>query len=297
MKYFITLIVVALIFSCKNDPKNETIDLKEEILDLQEGIPKSNSKTIDSFQINELDLKTNKSIAIKRKQEKLIKKKDERQELEKLIEEVTFLKETKDYTIDFTYPKMNEIIDQKNKNFNEYMEHYYVNITKTETDILESKELCDSILCNFREKRFINYKIYNVNDQLVSVLFYKENFYSGTLHPSYSFNCFNFDLNRGVFMHYGDFFTKDSEEELFTIINEEINKKIKSGNLYYDCWELSMEDFLKNKNNFVLNETVIEFYFDDCIICPSYTGTYSIQIQLVDLLSVLKKYDLNPLVI
>jgi len=37
-------------------------------------------------------------------------------------------------------------------------------------------------------------------------------------------------------------------------------------------------------------------YFDDCIMCPSYTGSYSIKIELVDLLSVLKKYDLNPLV-
>ena len=135
-----------------------------------------------------------------------------------------------------------------------------------------------------------------MNDQLVSVLFYKENFYSGALHPSYSFDGFNFDLNRGVFMNYEDFFNQGSEEELVIIINEKINEKIGKGELYYDCWELSSDDFFESKNNFVLNDTYVEFYFDDCVMCPSYTGTYSIEVPLVELLSVLKKHDLNPLI-
>ncbi|NEV94989.1 DUF3298 domain-containing protein [Psychroflexus sp. YR1-1] len=127
-----------------------------------------------------------------------------------------------------------------------------------------------------------------MNDQLVSVLFYKENFYSGAMHPSYSFDCFNFDLNRGVFMTYEDFFNQGSEE-LVSIINESINTKIGKGDMYYECWEVSSDDFFTSKNNFVLNDTYVEFYFDDCVICPSYTGTYSIKLPLTDLLSVLKK--------
>ena len=82
--------------------------------------------------------------------------------------------------------------------------------------------MCDSIEAKtFREERFIDYKIYNVNDRLISVLFYKENFYSGAVHPSYSFDGFNYDLLNGVFMSYNNFFNQDSEEELVEILNED----------------------------------------------------------------------------
>ncbi|MFC4401089.1 RsiV family protein [Mariniflexile soesokkakense] len=205
--------------------------------------------------------------------------------------------EYKNYTINFNYPLLNDSYNRTNGNFNKFINDYYINITKIESDIMASKLLCDSIeAITFKEERFIDYKIYNVNDRLVSVLFYKENFYSGAMHPSYSFDCFNFDLIRGVFMKYEDFFTQGSEEELVEIINETINKQIGKGKMYYDCWEVSSDDFFISKNNFVFNDTYIEFYFDDCVICPSYTGTYSIELPLTDLRSVLKKYGLNSLI-
>ena len=116
------------------------------------------------------------------------------------------------------------------------------------------------------------------------------------MHPSFSFDCFNFNLEKGVFMNYEDVFTQGSEEELLGIVNDRISNSIKLGNMYYDCWEVDINDFLSAKNNFVLNDNYVEFYFDDCVMCPSYTGTYSIEIALVDLLSVLKKYDSNPLI-
>ena len=97
-------------------------------------------------------------------------------------------------------------------------------------------------------------------------------------------------------MTYENFFAQGSEDELVGIINESINKQIGEGHLYYDCWEVTSDDFVRSKNNFVFNDNFVEFYFDDCVICPSYTGTYSIELPLMDLLSVLKKYDLNPLV-
>ena len=98
-------------------------------------------------------------------------------------------------------------------------------------------------------------------------------------------------------MTYEDFFIQGSEDELSTLINESIIKKIGLGELYYDCWEVSSEDFFESKNNFVLNDTYVEFYFDDCVMCPSYTGTYSIELTLIELMPVLRKYDLNPLVL
>lgn len=290
MKYFKTILLLFLITSCKTEQKNETININNDPIEIEQIKVDSTSK------INP-DIEQNKSIAIELKQKKLIEKKDEKQQLEKLIVEKKFLKIKTDYTLDFTYPQLNEKLSPKYVNFNEYINDYYVDIAGTEADIKESKQICDSIACkNFNERRLINYKIYNVNDDLVSVVFYKENFYSGALHPSYSFDCMNFDLNRGVFMTYEDFFLTGTEDEFVTLINEEINSKIRKGELYYDCWELSQDDFFKSKNNFVLNETYVEYYFDDCVMCPSYTGSYSVEIPLIKLLSVIKKYDLNPLV-
>lgn len=290
MKYLTIILVFTLLFSCKMDTKEEPIKRVNENIE-------SPLEKIDSIVTTDIDIKENKSISIELKQKKLINKKDKKQELEALIIEKKYLKEKTDYTIDFTYPQLNEKLNPRYINFNEYINDYYLDITGTEADILENKLLCDSIaLKTFKEHRLINYKVYNVNDALVSVVFYKENFYSGTLHPSYSFDCMNFDLNRGVFMTYEDFFLEGTEEEFTTLLNEEINNKIGKGELYYDCWELSIDDFSKSKNNFVLNETYIEYYFDDCVMCPSYTGSYAIKIPLVNLLSVIKKYKLNPLV-
>ncbi|XMO87427.1 RsiV family protein [Algibacter sp. AS12] len=291
MKYLYLVGLLVVFLACKNDKREENT-LENKVLDSLKRMP------LDSLKLKDFDIESlDKSVTIELKQKQLIEKKDESEELEELIIDKHYLVEKKDYTINFKYPLINESYKLTNRNFNEFINDYYVNITKTESDILESKAFCDSIDAKtFREERFIDYKIYNVNDLLVSVLFYKENFYNGAMHPSYSFDCFNFDLNRGVFMTYADFFTQDSEEELVDIINKNINKRIGKADIYYDCWEVSLDDFSTSKNNFVLNDTYIEFYFDDCVICPSYTGTYSIELPLTNLLSVLKKYDSNPLV-
>lgn len=294
MKYVYIIILVLLISSCKNDKRQESHDDIDRIEDIEQIEPIKK----DTVRLLDKDMESSdKSVSIEIKQKKLIQKKDEREELQKLIIDKKYVVANDDYTINFNYPLLNESLKPSYINFNEFINEYYVNATNIESEILESKLLCDSIaLKKFREERFIDYKIYIVNDQLVSVLFYKENFYSGAMHPSYSFDGFNFDLNRGVFMTYEDFFIQGSEDELVGIINEKINENIGSGETYYDCWELSSDDFFNSKNNFVLNDTYIEFYFDDCVMCPSYTGTYSIELPLVDLLLVLRKYDLNPLV-
>ncbi len=292
MKYLSILLVVFILFSCKDDNRQKDIEDFQQTEDNKGSI--GDSLSVKNSDFNTLD----RSISIEIKQKELIEKKDERDELKNLIIDKKYVVNHKDYNINFKYPLLNESLKPTHRNFNDFMNDYYVNVAKTIADIKENKSLCDSITASkFREERFIDYKIYNVNDQHVSVLFYKENFYSGALHPSYTFECFNFDLNKGVFMNYEDFFIQGSEDELLAIINNKINEQIQKGNLYYDCWQIPSYEFFDAKNNFVINDTYIEYYFDDCVMCPSYTGTYSIQLPIVSLLPVLKKSNSNPLVI
>lgn len=295
MKYLLVIFLLLALPGCKNDSeKNKTTPVEEAY---EDSIVDQNL-VVDSIIPLREDVELGKQQSIVIKQKELIEKADEKEELQELIISKTYMKEEDLYTIDFRYPLLNENLKPAYANFNEYIRDYYVDITGTEASILEDNELiCDTIPTDrYREKRFIDYKVYNVNDQLVSVLFYKENFYSGTLHPSYSFDCMNFDLNRSKFMNYDDFFVEGSEEELRKILNEVITNKIRSGDMYYDCWEISEEDFFEFKHNFVLDDTSVEYYFDDCVVCPSYTGSYSVRIPLEELLPVLKRYDVNPLV-
>ncbi|NNM23818.1 MAG: DUF3298 domain-containing protein [Flavobacteriaceae bacterium] len=290
MKILFPIILALGLIACKNQTEEHwTPEIVESTTPEME---------VDSVMPQKEDVELNKQKAIVIKQKELIDKKDEKEELQELILPKKYLKEADLYTIDFSYPQLNEEIKESYVNFNDYINNHYVDIVGTEAGILEDKELfCDTINADrFREKRFIDYKLYNVNDQLVSVLFYKENFYSGTLHPSYSFDCLNFDLNRSVFMKYEDFFITGSEEEMRAILNEVITNKIQSGDMYYDCWEISQDNFDEYKDNFVLDDKQVEYYFDDCIVCPSYTGSYSVKVPLEQLLPVLRRYDLNPLV-
>ena len=288
MKYLYLILLFLFLSNCKHDSRQEpTIEI-ETIEDTEHIQPIID----DSVEPSDRDIKKlEKTISIEVKQNALIIKKDTRDEFQKLITDKRYVMNSNDYTINFNYPILDESLNPSNVNFNNFITNEYVNVAKTIIDIENSILLCDSIAVeNIREERFIDYKIYIINDQLVSVLFYKENFYSGAMHPTYTFDCFNFDLNNGNFMTYDDFFIEGSENDLLEIIND----KIRSEDTSTDCWELTLDDFSESKNNFVLNETYIEFYFDDCVICPSYAGTYSIKLPLVDILIVLKKSNAYP---
>jgi hypothetical protein len=275
-----------MFFACKNEGKEEATP-----------VTTSAEVEIDSVPTQRQDIDISKQQSITLKQEALKAQPDEKEELQQLVINKQVEKEADLYTLDFTYPLLNTNIKRSYANFNDHIEKYYVDVTGTEAAILEAAEMiCDTVRADrFQEKRTIDYKVYNVNERLISVLFYKENFYANTLHPSYSFDCMNYDLERSVFMTYEDFFVEGSEEELRSILNELLNQKIASGELYYDCWAITADDFFTYKNNFVVNDAYVEYYFDDCVICPSYTGTYSIQIPLERLLPVLRKYKNNPL--
>lgn len=286
---FIALFVLTLLIGCKNDPKNEIPTVSESEI--------TENNVSDTVIASENDIDLQKQIDLEIRKKRLVEKEDERDQLQELIISKRFLKDEDLYTIDFKYPYLNENLKESYGNFNEYITKTYLNIEGVEAQILEDKELlCDTLRINkYREKRYVDYKIYNVNEMLVSVLFYKENFYSGTLHPSYTFDCINFDLGRAVFMNYEDFFIEGSEEELRKILNEILVARIESGEVYYDCWGISEEDFFEYKDNFVVDDKKVEYYFDDCVICPSYTGNFSVEIPLEELLPVLRRYNLNPL--
>ncbi len=286
MKKFLTFLLLIAFFGCKNDTKKE---------EFENDSPTNSNKIVDSLRVSDRNLEQQQKTLIIKRQE-LLEKKDAKADLEELLVSKEFLKEGDWYTLDFRYPYLNPKIKPSYDNFNEYISEYYLDPEGVEKQLLEEKRLCDSLgITKQNEKRLVDYKIYNLNDRLISVLFYRENHYTGAVHAAYSFECLNFDLQRSVFMNYEDFFNEGSEEELHQILNELLREKINSGEFYYDCWEISFDDFFDAKNNFVINDDVVEFYFDDCIICPSYTGTYSIAIPLKMLMPVLRKYKRNPL--
>ncbi|SRX55161.1 RsiV family protein [Aequorivita sp. CIP111184] len=286
MRILLPILILFVLLGCKNDQKKEEFKIDTDTY-LEE--------IVDSLRVSDKNLEQQqKTLTIKRQE--LIEKKDSKEELEKLLISKSFVKEGDWYTIDFKYPYLNEKIKPQFENFNEYITKSYLNAKGVEKEILEEKRLCDSLGCPKQdEKRLVDYKIYNLNDRLISVLFYKENYYTGAAHASYTFDCLNFDLVSATFMEYEDIFNNGSEEELRGILNDLLKEKINSGEMYYDCWAISADDFFNAKNNFVINDDVVEFYFDDCVICPSYTGTYSIQIPLKMLMPVLRNYKKNPL--
>lgn len=289
MKKTLLLLTIIIFIGCKNDQKNE-IPIDGELNDLEQ--------TTDSLRVSDrdLDLQFQQRLDLKRRE--LVDKKDQKAELESLVISKSFFKQGDWYVMDFKYPYLNEQVKPSYENFNEYISKYYLDPKGVEKQILEDKRLCDSLgIPKQNEKRLVDYKIFNLNDRLISLLFYKENHYTGAMHPAYTFETLNFDLERSVFMNYEDFFNEGSEEELRDILNELLVEKIKTGEMYYDCWAISDDDFFDAKNNFVINDDLVEFYFDDCIICPSYTGTYSIAIPLKSLMPVLRKYKKNPLLL
>lgn len=280
--FYISLLLIGL--SCKQEVKNTPLVENPE-------------RVSDSMIVRqeEKDLQQNEGIKIKHQD--LINKNDEKEQLRPLIQDKNYYKETDYFVLDFNYPYLSTNRKASNKIFNDFIANNYLNIAKVEAQILEDKELyCDTLRYHqTREKRMVNYKVYEVNEKLLSVLFYKENHYSGAIHAAYTFDCLNFDLDRGVFMSYDDFFIEASEGELRDILNEVITTNIQEGEFYYDCWEISPEDFDRYKNNFVVDDSSVAYYFGDCIVCPSYTGDYSVTIPLEKLLPVLKRYHLNPL--
>lgn len=290
MKILLSIVICISLLSCKKETskrlENEPFAIEKE------------SDSLESDSINVLsEIEFQKEQFLKIKRESLLQKNDDKEKLEELISSKSFIKDEECYLITYKYPYLNKNIKESYANFNSYLENDYLDIKGVEQAILEEGNvICDPTLRHEnRFKKSVDYKIFSLDDNLISVLFYKENFYYGMLHPTYSFDCLNFDLSQSKFMKYEDFFNTGSEEELRDILNEVLTNKIRSGDIYYDCWEVSEDDFYNSKNNFVINNLAVEYYFADCVICPAYTGTFSVSIPLELLKPIIKQHNSNPL--
>ncbi len=194
------------------------------------------------------------------------------------------------FELNYRYPYLD---DESYDVFNRYITDNYLNIEKTTNQILDDKEMTCNIIpggCD-RDLKFLDFKIHSLQEDILSILLYQENYYAGVAHSSYSFNCLNFNLDKGEFLKFDDFFIKGADAFVFKKLNEKISSGLQTGDLYYECWELSKEDFETYKDNFVVNENHIVYYFDDCVICPSFTGTYSVEIPIDEIIWFLNFYN------
>jgi hypothetical protein len=291
MKRTLYLFILCIsLYSCKKEtPPTVQPPSENNLEDITTTIP---DRTIDK------DILENQAIKHSIKKEQFIDQEDKKEQLQELVTSKKIYEEDDEYVLDYTYPYLNEKIDPNYAVFNTYLTESYLNVERTINEILEDKELlCDTLkIDRFREKRIIDYKLHSTANNLISILLYKENFYSGMKHSAYTFDCLNYNTESQSFIYFDDFFMPGAETELFVLINQTIANDIYSGDMYYDCWQLSEMDFRGYKNNFVINGDFVEFYFDDCVICPSYTGTYSIKLSLPKILHLIKQYQ-QPLLL
>ncbi|WP_299835264.1 RsiV family protein [uncultured Tenacibaculum sp.] len=273
------LIVVLAITSCKLD--------KEPIHNITEASSKNSLIINDSvtIQLNDEELQQNVKINPIKSDE------DDSNFIKDYVVHKQLYKETDNYIIDFCYPQLDENYNPKFELFNDFVENELIQLSRIEQDVLESQELlCDTLQKNpIREHRIGEYKIYQQKETHISVLFYLENHYAQTKTTYYTFKTVNFDKIKGKLFHFEDYFLPESLSEVHQILNSEIRTQIAKGDLFYECFEVSLDDFEVAKNDFVVNDNHIVFYFNDCIMCPSFVGTYSIEIPLEKLKPVLQQ--------
>jgi hypothetical protein len=210
---------------------------------------------------------------------------------EKIVLEKHIFEDNEKTVLDFHYPILNEEISGNYSNFNRYIKNELVE--KTISLMRENEEfipLCDSIETR-KQKSKINYSI-KENSKVLSTVFVIENFYSESMHSNVSFKTVNYDFDRTKIIHFKDYFKPHSEQAVLIHLNKIITSNINSGEMYYDCWEISEGDFETDRNNFSVDGSQIRFYFDDCVVCPSYTGTYYIETTKEQLREYIKDYYL-----
>ena len=274
MKAIILIFALFPIASCKQQIDNSKIS--EEIIGIEEeAIP---TNVPDSLYFIYKKIQEEQLRSQRLKKEGLIGTENVLPALKELVASKSIYKESDDYLLDYTYPYLNERIDSSFRTFNEFFAKNYLNTERTINDILEDYEIiCDTLsIPRFRDQRIINYKLISAQNDLISILLYKENYYSGMLHSTYMFDCINYDTKNQEFIYFDNFFIEGSEKMVYDLINKTIFDKRFTSDIFADCWQLAPDDFIIYKNNFVISEDHIAFYLDDCIICPSYKGEYKV---------------------
>lgn len=251
--------------------------------------------TLTDEDVKRIHLELKKEKALPKEVITIIKSKDDDELATDFLQKKTFFKETNDYKIDFTYPYLNEKFDPKFEVFNSYINDEVANYKSIIKEIeQEHRVLCDSLVNpDLKELRKVEYKVYLQDQWHLSILFYKLNYYKGAIKPTTHFSTLNFDKIHGKILTYDDYFSKGSEEDLLSIINEKITSNIELGKMSNNCFAIEVEDFMRNKNNFVVNDDSVFYYFNDCVMCDASSNTYSIEIPLEKLLPVFKQSNID----
>ncbi len=203
-----------------------------------------------------------------------------------------FFRKNNSLIIDYSYPYLDEKQVPLSKNFNLFIEEQYLKTDAPISEIILKEDIsCDLLYKDAkRRKRNADYKVYTENDNFLSLLIYKTNHYDSEKHNSYMFKSLNYDLQQGRFLTYKDFFTSESDTFLLFKLNQELQARIQGQDSFQPCWKFTKDTFDATKNNFVVTSEYIRFYFDDCVVCPSYTGNHYLEIPIEELQSIL---DMN----
>ncbi|WP_299554520.1 RsiV family protein [Seonamhaeicola sp.] len=198
----------------------------------------------------------------------------------RFIQTKLFQKEEGNYEIFYRYPFLDPKFNPSFKVFNDFIRNEYLDLDNSVRNILNETELPCHVGYDKLErmKRVVDYKIYTIDDHMLSILMYKANHYTDKKQNSYLFKTLNFDMEKGQFLSYDSVFKPGSEWSVLKQLNRLLEKKVNAEPKYEECSQLTPSTFEAYKNNFVIDKTSIKFYFDDCVICPVYSGNYFIEI-------------------
>lgn len=206
---------------------------------------------------------------------------DTKESNDKLVVSKSFKIKQPNYTLDFHYPYINENRNDFSEVFNTYVK---TNIINPNSKLNIDSNACE-IYNTIRTKSLLDYKDYFQNEDFLSILLFKRDYFNGDDIPLYSFKTLNFNLKNGTFVKYKTIFAENTDQKLIEVIN----KKLATNLNHYECWELTESQFVKNKNNFTLSHNTIKFYFDDCSICPSHVGEFAVEVSLKEIKYLLAK--------
>lgn len=181
--------------------------------------------------------------------------------------------ESKNISKHFDYPYF---LDLKLTSLNKYINDSVLNL-KNVSDTLSLKNKCND--SSVKENCItIDYNIINETKEYINILFYVEIHYPQKNFSTYTFKTVNYDIKSNSVIIYKDIFKANSLEKILNIINQEINNNINSGDMRYECFTVTLNDFKEAKNDFILQNQEIDFYFKDCVMCPSFVGSHNISI-------------------
>jgi len=121
--------------------------------------------------------------------------------------------------------------------------------------------------------QYVDFKIYKQNNAFTSLLLMKGDYIDNNPYPEYSFFSVNYDFENNKLLEFEDVFDLNHKKQLVDLMNTRINKL---GN----CNPISIRVFENYKNNFVIKDDSIKFYFDECVMCKDHHREYAIEIPL-----------------